>query len=147
MARRIEEQGTPEQSVDLMREMVRAYCRLVRRHTEGDYSPVVRRIVAYIEADPASDLSLHTLAGMLKVNASYLSALFRRETGRTVTEFVNATRMEAAARLLRTTHLQIQTVAQHCGMSDLNYFSKLFKKHHGITPRQYRALWAPGGMP
>ena len=35
MARRIEEQGTPEQSVDLMREMVRAYCRLVRRHTEG----------------------------------------------------------------------------------------------------------------
>ncbi|MBO7738994.1 MAG: AraC family transcriptional regulator, partial [Oscillospiraceae bacterium] len=35
--------------------------------------------------------------------------------------------------------LQVQTVAQHCGMSDVNYFSKLFKKQYGVTPRQYRA--------
>ena len=112
-----------------------------------NYSALVQKAVVYIEGDLAGSLSLRVLAQDLNVNASYLSALFRRETGRTVTEFVNATRMEAAARLLRTTHLQIQTVAQHCGMSDLNYFSKLFKKHNGITPRQYRALWAPGGLP
>ena len=55
-----------------------------------------------------------------------------------VTEFVNEKRMELASRLLRTTQLQIQTIAQHCGMSDVNYFSKIFKKHYGVTPRQYR---------
>lgn len=140
LARRVEELGSPEQALDLMREMVRTYCRLVRQQAQAGFSPFVRRTVAYIESDPAGDLTLHNLAALLNVNASYLSSLFHRETGRTVTEFVNATRMEAAARMLRTTHLQIQTVAQHCGMSDVNYFSKLFKKHHGLTPRQFREL-------
>ena len=140
LARRIEELGTTEQGLELMREMVRIYCRLVRKQTTAQVSPFVRRTMAYIESDPAGDLSLHTLAGLVNVNASYLSALFHRETGRTVTEYVNSVRMEAAARLLQTTHLQIQTVAQHCGMSDVNYFSKLFKKHHGLTPRRFREL-------
>jgi len=140
LARRIEELNTPEQGLELMREMVRLYCRLVRSQASPGVSPFVRRTMAYIEENPAGDLSLHTLAGLLNVNASYLSTLFHRETGRTVTEYVNAVRMEAAGRMLQSTHLQIQTVAQHCGMSDVNYFSKLFKKHHGISPRQFREL-------
>ena len=43
-----------------------------------------------------------------------------------------------AANLLRHTQLQVQTVAQHCGIGDVNYFSKVFKRHFGLTPRQFR---------
>ncbi|MBQ6989418.1 MAG: helix-turn-helix transcriptional regulator, partial [Clostridia bacterium] len=76
-------------------------------------------------------------------NASYLSDLFHRETGKTITEYVTELRMNHAAALLQKTTLQIQTVAQHCGISDVNYFSKLFKKQYLVTPRQYRAEYNP----
>ena len=137
-AKRIENITSIEAGQRLMNEMAHAYCRLVRKYAIRRYSPVVQKTVTYIDGDLSSDLSLSVLASVQNMNASYLSALFRKETGKTVTEYVSEKRMEAAAQLSRTTRLQIQTVAQHCGMSDVNYFSKLFKKHHGITPKQYR---------
>ena len=103
-----------------------------------DYSPMVQKAVACIEADFAGDLSLAGLAALQNVNASYLSVQFRKETGKTLTEYIRDVRMDAAAYLLRNTRLQIQTVAQHCGISDVNYFSKVFKKHFGVVPRQFR---------
>ena len=75
---------------------------------------------------------------MLNVNASYLSKLFKKETGITLTEYVAKKRIEQAAFLLTSTNLQIQTVAQNCGIYDVNYFTKLFKKHTGKTPKEYR---------
>ncbi len=138
-ARRIETVTGLETGQALMMDMARTYCRLVRKHSASHYSPPVQRTAAYIEADLAGDLSLHTLAGLQNVSTSYLSTLFHKETGKTLTEYVNEKRMEAAARLLRTTQLQVQTIAQRCGMSDVNYFSKLFKKYSGMTPKQFRA--------
>ena len=138
LARKIEVIGTVDEGAELMREMVHSYCRLVRKLSTKHYSPFIRRTIAYIDSNLAGDLSLRALAALQNLNASYLSTLFRRETGKTVTEYVNEKRMDAAARLLRTAKLQIQTVAQHCGMSDVNYFSKLFKKQYGVTPKQFR---------
>ena len=137
-ARTIESLSSLEKGEKLMREIVRTYCRLVRNHSTARYSPLVQKAVDYIESDLSADLSLHNLARAHNVSASYLSSLFRRETGKTVTEFVNERRMERGARLLRITRLQVQTIAQHCGMSDANYFSKMFKKHYGKTPKQFR---------
>ena len=64
--------------------------------------------------------------------------LFKKETGRTVTDYILQRRMELAAQLLRDTRLQVQTVAQHCGIVDIHYFTKLFKRHTGLTPREFR---------
>lgn len=137
-AARIELLHDVEEGRELMSEMILGYCRLVRKHTLHRYSSSVQKAVAYIEAEPAADLHLQHLARTLNLSAGYLSALFHRETGKTVTEYVTHVRMETAANLLRSTQLQIQTVAQHCGITDVNYFSKVFKKHFGMTPRQYR---------
>ena len=139
---RIEAVSTMEEGQHLMAEMNHKYCLLVRNHAMKNYSPLVRRVILRIDSDLAADLSLAAHAEDLGVNASYLSALFHRETGKTVTDYVTEKRMEAAARLLRSTRLQVQTVAQHCGMADANYFSKIFKKYHGLTPRQYRETYA-----
>ena len=137
-ARRIENILLLEQGQSLMADMIHDYCRLVRRYNMRDYSPMVQKAVACIEADFAGDLSLAGLAAMQNVNASYLSVQFRKETGKTLTEYIRDVRMDAAAYLLCNTRLQIQTVAQHCGISDVNYFSKVFKKHFGVVPRQFR---------
>ena len=99
----------------------------------------MQKAVTYIETEPAADLHLQHLAHTLNLSAGYLSTLFHRETGKTVTEYVTHARMETAANLLRSTQLQIQTVAQHCGITDVNYFSKVFKKHFGMTMREWRA--------
>ena len=138
LATKVEMVGNVEDGMELMREMVRVYCRLVRLGAIGQYPPLVQRTLTYIDANFSGNLSLHTLASIHSVSESYLSALFHREYGKTITECVMERRMDAAANLLLTTHLQVQTIAQHCGFSDVNYFSKVFKKTYGLTPRQFR---------
>lgn len=143
LAKKVEQITQFDDGVSLMREMVRTYCRLVKKHTVQQYSPLIQRTISYIESNLSGDLRLHVLASLQNVSDSYLSALFHRENGTTITEYVSERRMEIAAELLLTTHLQIQTVAQHCGITDVNYFSKVFKKHHGLTPKQYRESGRP----
>jgi len=118
--------------------MVEDYANLVRTHSLSSYSPLVRQIILRIESDLAADLSLHAHASALHANASYLSAQFHKETGMTLTDFVNQKRIEHAADLLSSTKLQIQTIAQYCGIADVNYFSKLFHRRMGVTPSAYR---------
>ncbi|MBQ2997333.1 MAG: helix-turn-helix domain-containing protein [Oscillibacter sp.] len=140
-AHRIEHTESVEGAGKLMQEMVQSYCRLVKKHSMNHYSSVIQRTITYIDADLSGDLRLRNLAAAQNVNASYLSSLFKKETGETITEHVNRKRMEHALHLLQTTKLQVQSIAQYCGISDLNYFSKLFKKQMGMTPREYRAAF------
>lgn len=123
---------------DLMHEMVRKYCSLVKKHSMKDYSLLVQRVLTVIDSDLTADLGLKRIASLLNVNASYLSSLFKKETGKTLTDYVNRKRIDHAAYLLRTTNLQVQSVAQQCGIFDVNYFAKMFKKYIGKTPKAYR---------
>lgn len=137
-ARRNEQLNDMESAKKLMNEMIHSYCRLVRKHSTKQYSSPIQKALAYIDADLSGDLSLHTLASIQGISNSYLSALFKKETGQTITDYVNQKRVNRASHLLGTTRLQIQTIAQHCGISDVNYFSKIFKKYTGMTPKEYR---------
>ena len=137
-AAQIEQIVSLEQVQPFMTEMFRAYCRLVRKHSTRDYSPPVQQALLCIEANLASDLSLRTIAETLNISSSYLSTIFKKETGMTITDFIAQRRVERAKELLRTTRLQIQTIAQHCGIVDVHYFSKIFKKITGMTPKAYR---------
>ena len=138
-ARRIEAARTTKDGQALLGEMLRSYCRLVKKHSTRRYSAIIQRTIAYIDADLSADLRPRTLAQRQNISASYLSTLFRKETGETITDHIAAKRMEHAAHLLQSTRLQVQSIAQHCGISDANYFSKLFKKHVGMTPAEYRS--------
>ena len=107
------------------------------------YSLLVRKILVRIDSDLTADLSLKAQADFLKVNSSYLSTLFKKETGTTLTEYVNRKRVEHGIFLLNTTHMQIQAIAQCCGIPDVNYFTKTFKKIVGKTPKEYRNHVSP----
>lgn len=122
----------------LLQDMIRKYCMLVKKHSMKNYSLPIQKVMTIIDADLTADLGLKRLAEILNINASYLSALFKKETGRTLTEYVTKKRVDHAAFLLRSTNLQIQTVAQHCGVFDVNYFAKIFKKQTGKSPKEYR---------
>ena len=139
------ESGTNSVEVsDLMREMFRTYCRLVHDHTGRGYSHLVQNTILIIDADVSADISPRALAQAQNVTLAYLSDLFHRETGKTLSTYIRERRMAMAAQLLSTTKWQIQTVALHCGIMDVQYFSKVFKKQHGVTPTQYRNQIAGG---
>ncbi len=137
-ARRIEISPTLEKANGLIGDMIRSYCRLVRAHAGNQYSAVVQKTLAYIDGNLSGELSLHSLAAMMQVSPGYLSTLFHRETGETLAAHITAQRMKIAMQLLKSTRLQIQTVAQLSGYQDPNYFSKLFKQTYGVPPLQYR---------
>ena len=122
----------------LTSDMFRDYCQMVRKHATKQYSPPIQKALLYIESHLSENLSLRTLADILSISSGYLSTLFRKETGQTLTDYINQKRIRHAMHLLKTTHLQVQTIAQHCGIMDVQYFSKIFKKIVGMTPKAYR---------
>lgn len=134
----IEQLISQEKVLPLMTEMFRAYCRLVRKHSTQAHTPLVQQALIYIDTNLAGDLSLRTLAQNLNISSSYLSTVFKKETGQTLTDLIAHRRVDKAKELLRTTRLQVQTIAQHCGIIDVHYFSKIFKKLTGMTPKAYR---------
>lgn len=136
--KKIELRSTMDDIYSLMFEMVKVYCQLVNKYSVKDYSPTVQKVVVMIESNLSSDLTLSELATSLNINASYLSTVFKKETGKTVTAYVNEKRIELAQELLKTTNLQIQTIAQYCGIIDVHYFTRLFKKITGVSPKQFR---------
>lgn len=126
--------------IDLWNDMIKKYCTLVNSHSTRNYSLLIQKVIIQINLDLSADLSLKTMSEYLNVNASYLSNLFHKETGYTLTNYVNKKRMDYAAWMLSSTELPISTIAQHCGILDDNYFTKLFKKQFATTPTQFRNL-------
>lgn len=126
--------------MSLLKEMIRKYTLLVKNHSLKGYSMHIRKVITAINQDLTEDLSLKTMAETLNVNPSYLSTLFKKETGMTLTDYVNHKRIEHALFLLNSTDTQIQTIALYCGIPDVNYFTKVFKKIVGKTPKEYREM-------
>ena len=134
----IENARTIKQSLTLQENMIRDFCQLVKRHSLNKYSYYVGQTITLVQYDLTADLRLKTVAEKLNVNSSYLSTLFHREYGCTLTDFVNKERIDRGILLLQMTTKPIQDIAADCGIQDVNYFIKLFKKQTGFTPKQYR---------
>lgn len=137
-AKKIEQLAAPSLAADLILDMFSSYCNLVRKKATDKFSPLIQKVIIMIDSDLTTPLSLSDIADKNNVSAPYLSAAFKKETGKTITEFVLERRIKYAKKLLKSTNLQVQTIAAHCGILDVHYFTKLFKKYEGITPKQYR---------
>jgi len=134
----IENTRTIKQSLSLQEDMIRDFCQLVKQHSLSKYSHYVGQAITMIQYDLTADLRLKTIAEKLNVNSSYLSTLFHKELGCTLTDYINGQRIERSLHLLRLTSKPIQEIATECGIHDVNYFIKLFKKQTGFTPTRYR---------
>ena len=137
---KIESLHTIKESFTLQEEMIRSFCQLVKRHSLSKYSCHVGQAITLVQYDLTADLRLKTIAEKLNVNGSYLSGLFHKECGCTLTEYVNKQRIDHGIVLLRRTGKTVQEIATECGVQDVNYFIKLFKRQTGMTPSRYRAL-------
>lgn len=134
----IENIRTIKQSMSLQEKMIRDFCQLVKHHSLSKYSYYVGQTITLVQYDLTGDLKLQSIAGKLNVNSSYLSTLFHKEVGCTLTEYINKQRIDRGIHLLQLSTKPVQEIAAECGFQDVNYFIKLFKKHTGFTPARYR---------
>ena len=103
-----------------------------------NYSQPIQKIITYISTDLTADLSLKSLANQVNINPSYLSTLFKKEVGLTLTEYVNRSRIEFSKRLLAGTNQPIKSIATQSGIPDIQYFTRMFKRITGVSPKVYR---------
>ena len=137
LAKRIETINSSQEAGRFKTEMLRKYCLLVRNYSLRGCSPVVQKVVNHINLNLTEDLSLKRLAVEYSVNASYLSALFKKDMGVTLTDYISQQRVRKAITLINSSDMQIQDIASESGIYDVNYFRKLFKKITGKTPTEY----------
>ena len=101
-------------------------------------SDVIYNAIAYIQEHFRTITNLSEVAGYVHVSRSYLSSLFRKETGISIIEYFQRIRLQAAEWELRNTDKNITAVALSVGFRESSYFSKLFSEQHGITPTEFR---------
>ena len=109
--------------------------------------PLLAQVFGVLERRLAEPLSLRDVAGELGLTPGHLTTVVRRRTGRTVQEWIIERRMAEARRLLVETDLAIQEVARQVGIADPGYFSRLFRRTYGTSPRDWRGRRRPGSSP
>ncbi|MBO1511461.1 AraC family transcriptional regulator [Metabacillus bambusae] len=96
------------------------------------------RIMHWIEEQYMEPFDLGLLSDELHLSKSYVSRIFKRETGSSLTEYLTVRRIKQACQLLQMTHKPIELISESVGFGSVSYFIQLFKKMVGTTPHQYR---------
>lgn len=133
-------EGTMSQTKldQLPNEICRKYCLLVKNYANTEYSKLTREVISYIQLHLEEELSLASVAKHFNRNASVLSNLFSHETKKSLTKFIHQTRIQEAIRLFNTTDMSVSEVALSVGYQDFSYFSKVFSKNIGCSPKEYK---------
>ena len=118
-------------------------CQPAGRPRPGAHSTKVDQVIQLIAKRFASRLTLPALAAQLGVHPNYLSTLFRRETGQTLSHYLTEYRLGHACALLVSTTDKIIDIASAAGFGSLSRFHTSFRRHRGCTPRQYRRTHHP----
>ena len=102
-------------------------------------------VKAYLDEHYPEELSLERMAELFFLNKHYLARLFKQHYGVTLNGYLQQVRITHAKMLLRFTDKKIEAIGLECGFGELTYFSRVFKKVEGVSPREYRRLWQSAG--
>lgn len=134
----IEELQDPDEVDKATKQALIEFAERVGKSSEEQVSSAVEECKRYIFNHLYGELSLETLAGLVHMNPSYLSRLFKKETGKPLTDYIQWKRVEEAKKLLTLTASSLSDIYSRLNFNDQSYFTKVFKKYAGVTPKQYR---------
>ena len=98
----------------------------------------VQKAGDYIKLNYSEKISIKEIADQLYLSPNYLSELFKKHTGKTISEYLTEYRLEKACQLLDHAEYRVGDVSGMVGIHDGRYFSNMFKKKYGMTPTEYR---------
>ncbi len=104
------------------------------------HANAIHRCVQYIETHYGNKVALEQLAEAVNLSPSYLSRIFKQETGTPFHIYLNQVRVDKSKELLLQRGLRLIDIAVAVGFEDQSYFTKVFKRYVGVTPNQYRIL-------
>ncbi len=117
---------------------VKVFCLKPDYLTKPIKSDTLRPVKQYIDDNFFKNISIQDLSARFSINPSYISILFKKETGKTFTEYLTELRINYSCKLLAGSDMPISSIAEKSGHNDYFYFCKVFKKHNNCTPTQYR---------
>jgi len=102
------------------------------------YLPVVEKCRLYIDEHIYEPLYVHEIANALHVSVSYLSHMYKKETGESISDYIRRRKMEEAKQLLRYTTFPVTCIYEMLSYCSQSYFSDIFRKETGMTPCLFR---------
>lgn len=105
---------------------------------ELNYKKEVNEIIKFIEKNVDKRITLVMVANAVNLNESYLSRIFKNETGKNLMYFINEVKMKKAKELLKYPDNLVKEVANSIGMTDQFYFNRVFKKFYGVSPSKFK---------
>lgn len=105
---------------------------------ENSHQQIAMKVRTFIQEHLAEGISLQTIADHVKLHPVYLSKVYKSVSGETIGDYLYQTRMTRAAYLLRHTEFKIAEISGQLGFLAPPHFIKIFKKHYGCTPQEYR---------
>lgn len=111
---------------------------LQKKRGNMQYSASVKEVMEYVEDHMGERISLEQMADKVFLSKPYLSTLFKKETGRKFSSYLQEVRLEKSRTLLKDTRLSVGKIAEQVGFFDSAHFSRAFKDHYGCSPLEYR---------
>jgi len=122
--------------VDVFRRYSDDLIRLTQR--TGKLSMEVQKVIKFIETHYAENISLQDAANYVNMSPNYVSSLCKKELGSSFIDYLIHYRVERAKELLLETHQKVYEIAEKVGLENQSYFSRIFKRETGLTPREFR---------
>ena len=110
-------------------------------HTNAPKKMEISRVKSFLDEHYEEKLSLESVASHFFIDKHYLARLFKEQYGVTLVTYLQQVRITHAKRMLRFTDKSIEEIGLECGIGELNYFSRVFKKPEGVSPSEFRRVW------
>lgn len=109
----------------------------VRKIKRLGNTKLIRDCKDYILENISRDLKVYSIAEYFKVDSKYLARRFKKETNETIKNYINRKKVEEAKRIMQTSKMKLIDIATNLSFNDQSHFTKVFKEHTGLTPKQY----------
>ena len=118
--------------------IISLFGRVAERLNKGTVSDSLKFSLKYIDENYAKEIDIKQLAKQEHMSYTYFRTIFKKKTGTSPNQYIIMLRLRNASLLLKQTDLSIKEVAESVGFSDQMYFSRIFKKRFGMTPKDFR---------
>ena len=136
---KIEQSPNEDSLIDVLDYIIRNYCNAINNAYLQNHSINVVKVQRYILNHLTEKITLEELSNLTHLSPQYLCKLFKAECRITISDYIREQRINEAKWLLESTDIALTEIADSLGFSDQTYFSSVFKKTTGLTPRHYRA--------
>lgn len=121
-----------------LQEIVETFSESMFHYIPTKNNELIKKAMVYISQNFQTTITLEDVANHVHLHPSYFSTMFKQSIGSSFKEYINMVRIEESKRLLSNTDFSIIDIAIAIGFEDQSYFSKVFKKYTGLTPKQFR---------